>query len=973
MPLGSMRGFVSVKWGSGAQPKDSLETHIGSLIMAVAHLTPQQLAEIKDAFSLFDEDGSGTITTKEIGSVMQSLGQTASEAEIEEMVKEFDEDGNGEIDFNEFLEMMASRVMQAGSEDVTLEIFGVFDEDQKGYITQADVLRVMKRLGEPAQEAQDLFAAADVNGDGSIDYGEFAPQEVEVDSQGGRVPLKRPTMIPRVRNVFMLCLILFACLFLLEVVPSHFRQEESKVVLMFETPVTPKIITEDLQDDVTVGRQLDWINPYDKHFSPRKGEEDLALVGNPDAVGAAAQLIKGKKLNIGWLAPRTGYNQRTNEDCIVQCVLSYNNTGEGVKNLDAIFNPLEVNRQSVKPDQVWIAFSLEADGTWWDNHWTTTRYDEVGHRFDIVSNFHFSSDEKIRSLRRERRKFLHHTWNYLIYASWESFIKMDAPEDSYSEVMMSAMISNARDTSKRASYLSQLMSEGISTHSFGQVLNNANESMYPDCESAGSWYWPRKVCIMRKYKFHFAAENTFQESYVTEKFWLTLEVGVVPIVFGAPNAHLFCPNEYPCAIFAKDYKTPRHLADYMKKVYNDEKLYKSYLEWRKHPPSRQFLSIMRAGHQQSTLCSLCQQVAVLQAFRRKELTEERVFSITQMLIADRLLIVSTVSDLRGHADASHDARPSALLRVRIVDLTAFRLEDTSRQDEMSFFSDISTSMLQFMAMEADPIQPIEPNIKSTDRFFNHMMLSGGSPLLRVKVTTPIIKDEQRQDIVQPIDRSILKKADTLLAQKKVEDAKMLLENASQHTNDPELSWRLSKTYFDLSETKPEDNQWRQQWLQKGREVASSALEEHPEHQALHKWMAFNTSGLTPLQPRDEKIKSAFDVKKHAEEAARLNPLDADVHYLLGRWKYNVASVGWMERMAAKLPQTDYREALQDLQKAERLNGSMLRNNIFLGDTFLALSDRGEAKRCYEKALSLPTSNEMDKKMRQEVETKLKSL
>lgn len=34
-------------------------------------LTEEQIAEFKEAFSLFDKDGDGTITTKELGTVMR--------------------------------------------------------------------------------------------------------------------------------------------------------------------------------------------------------------------------------------------------------------------------------------------------------------------------------------------------------------------------------------------------------------------------------------------------------------------------------------------------------------------------------------------------------------------------------------------------------------------------------------------------------------------------------------------------------------------------------------------------------------------------------------------------------------------------------------------------------------------------------------------------------------------------------------
>ena len=46
-------------------------------------MTEEQIAEFKEAFSLFDKDGDGTITTKELGTVMRSLGQNPTEAELQ--------------------------------------------------------------------------------------------------------------------------------------------------------------------------------------------------------------------------------------------------------------------------------------------------------------------------------------------------------------------------------------------------------------------------------------------------------------------------------------------------------------------------------------------------------------------------------------------------------------------------------------------------------------------------------------------------------------------------------------------------------------------------------------------------------------------------------------------------------------------------------------------------------------------------
>ena len=52
----------------------------------------------------------GTITTRELGTVMRSLGQNPTEAELQDMINEVDADGSGTIDFPEFLALMARKM-----------------------------------------------------------------------------------------------------------------------------------------------------------------------------------------------------------------------------------------------------------------------------------------------------------------------------------------------------------------------------------------------------------------------------------------------------------------------------------------------------------------------------------------------------------------------------------------------------------------------------------------------------------------------------------------------------------------------------------------------------------------------------------------------------------------------------------------------------------------------------------------------
>eukprot|EP01121_Diplochlamys_sp_Union-15-3_P010048 TRINITY_DN2777_c0_g1_i1.p1 TRINITY_DN2777_c0_g1~~TRINITY_DN2777_c0_g1_i1.p1 ORF type:complete len:150 (+),score=46.84 TRINITY_DN2777_c0_g1_i1:53-502(+) len=141
----------------------------------VDQLTEEQIAEFKEAFSLFDKDGDGAITTKELGTVMRSLGQNPTEADLEEMIKEVDQDKSGTIDFPEFLTMMAKQMKNEDTEEEIREAFKVFDKDGNGFISAAELRHVMTNLGEKLseEEVDEMIKEADVDNDGQINYEEF--------------------------------------------------------------------------------------------------------------------------------------------------------------------------------------------------------------------------------------------------------------------------------------------------------------------------------------------------------------------------------------------------------------------------------------------------------------------------------------------------------------------------------------------------------------------------------------------------------------------------------------------------------------------------------------------------------------------------------------------------------------------------------------------------------------------------------
>ncbi|NXO20178.1 CALMS protein, partial [Cisticola juncidis] len=144
-------------------------------------LSEEKIAEFKEAFSLFDRDGDGCISSGELGTVMRSLGQNPTEAELQAMVGELDADGSGTIDFPEFLSLMARKMRDTDGEEEIREAFRVFDKDGNGYISAAELRHVMTNLGEKLtdEEVDEMIKEADCNHDGQVNYEEFVRMMTE--------------------------------------------------------------------------------------------------------------------------------------------------------------------------------------------------------------------------------------------------------------------------------------------------------------------------------------------------------------------------------------------------------------------------------------------------------------------------------------------------------------------------------------------------------------------------------------------------------------------------------------------------------------------------------------------------------------------------------------------------------------------------------------------------------------------------
>lgn len=115
-------------------------------------------AIIREAFKMFDTDGSCEIDAKEFKKLVKSLGLEMNNKKIKELMKKIDVNGSGTIDMEEFTAMMLSYQFNKESPvEAHLEnAFNLYDKDQDGIISQEDLIKV-------SQELEDILAMEEAN------------------------------------------------------------------------------------------------------------------------------------------------------------------------------------------------------------------------------------------------------------------------------------------------------------------------------------------------------------------------------------------------------------------------------------------------------------------------------------------------------------------------------------------------------------------------------------------------------------------------------------------------------------------------------------------------------------------------------------------------------------------------------------------------------------------------------------------
>ncbi|XP_069980067.1 alpha-(1,3)-fucosyltransferase C [Penaeus vannamei] len=103
------------------------------------------------------------------------------------------------------------------------------------------------------------------------------------------------------------------------------------------------------------------------------------------------------------------------------------------------------------------------------------------------------------------------------------------------------------------------------------------------------------------YKFYLSFENSLCRDYVTEKFFTTLQLDIVPVVYGYANySRLAPPHSY---IDALSFNTTKALAEYLLYLDKNDTAYNEYFRWKQY-----YHQLSQHDLKAQAFCDLCERL-----------------------------------------------------------------------------------------------------------------------------------------------------------------------------------------------------------------------------------------------------------------------------------------------------------------------------------------------------------------------------
>uniref|UniRef100_A0A6S9FI83 EF-hand domain-containing protein n=1 Tax=Heterosigma akashiwo TaxID=2829 RepID=A0A6S9FI83_HETAK len=138
-------------------------------------LTEDEKIELKEAFTLFDANKTGSIDLHELKVLIRALGFPVKKQEVLKMVHDVDPHNDGFVDMDTYMEIMQDKYALRDPDEEILKAFALFDDDSSGFISAKNMRRVARELGENLgdEEIQAMIDEFDRDQDGEISRDEF--------------------------------------------------------------------------------------------------------------------------------------------------------------------------------------------------------------------------------------------------------------------------------------------------------------------------------------------------------------------------------------------------------------------------------------------------------------------------------------------------------------------------------------------------------------------------------------------------------------------------------------------------------------------------------------------------------------------------------------------------------------------------------------------------------------------------------
>ncbi|NWV55819.1 RMD3 protein, partial [Daphoenositta chrysoptera] len=237
--------------------------------------------------------------------------------------------------------------------------------------------------------------------------------------------------------------------------------------------------------------------------------------------------------------------------------------------------------------------------------------------------------------------------------------------------------------------------------------------------------------------------------------------------------------------------------------------------------------------------------------------------------------------------------------------------------------------------------------------------------------SPLLLDSTLEEGLQ----QLLEQADRLHSgdeQDKREGFQLLLNNKMAYAGQREFLWRLARARSDMWEL-TEDAAERRSYATEGKEDLELALQKWDQSAECHQWFAILCGQVSEHESIPKRIQAGYVFKEHIDKAIALKPQDPQLYYLLGRWCYQVAHLGWLEKRTASAlfeapPTATVQDALQNFLRVEELSpGFSKAGRVYIAKCYRDLGNTLAAVLWMNRALELPGNTKEDAESEKELE------